>query len=83
MPKESRVSTVKGDVVFCVCGEEIPLTTRTLVAAGLTEMPESEPDREPFTVSVAVTDWKPAVFSVTPLVKVWRPLSSPAPVVNL
>ena len=35
---------------------------------------------EPVTVSVAVTVRLPAVLSVTPLVKVWTPLSPPTKV---
>ena len=43
--------------------------------AGFTTMPLWVPVMVPVTVSVAVIDWVPAVLSVTPLVKVWVPLS--------
>ena len=38
-------------------------------------MPLWVPVMVPVTVSVAVIDWVPAVLRVTPLVKVWVPLS--------
>ena len=38
-------------------------------------MPLWVPVMVPVTVSVAVMDWVPAVLRVTPLVKVWTPLS--------
>ena len=47
-----------------VVGEEKPETTRLLAAAGLTVMPVCEPVIVLVTVSVAVRDWLPAVFSV-------------------
>src|SRR5438105_15961184 len=82
LPYPSRASTVKGETVFGVCGEAIPLTTRMLVVAGFTQIPDSDPATDPFALSVAVTDCDPAVFSVTPFVKVWMPLSSPVPLVH-
>ena len=47
------------------------LTTNELAAAALTLMPDLEPLMELLAVSVAVTDWVPAVFRV--MLKVWIP----------
>ena len=68
--KASRASTVTGDAVFWLCGDGMPLTTKTLAAPGFTWIADWEPVSDPVTVSVAVTDCDPAVFSVTPFVKV-------------
>ena len=68
--KASHASTVTGDAVFWLCGEGMPLTTRTLAPAGFTWIADWEPVSDPFTVSVAVTDCDPAVFSVTAFVNV-------------
>ncbi len=58
-----------------VVGVVKPETLRVVAAAGLTVMAPWVPVIVPVTVSVAVIDWVPAVFSVTE--KVWIP-SSPA-----
>ena len=50
-------------------------------AAGLARMLDCEPLMELLTVSVAVIDCEPAVFSVA--LKVCTPLSLPIPVVNV
>ncbi len=50
-------------------------TTRVVVVPGSTVMALWVPVMVPVTVSVAVMDWVPAVLRVTPLVKVWTPLS--------
>ena len=52
------------------------VTTRVLAAAGLTVTGADEPVIVEVTVSVAVTVWLPAVFRVTPLVKVCTPASA-------
>ena len=70
-------------VVPATWGDGIPLTTRVVAALETTTIPVWEPVMVAVTVSVAVTDCVPAVFSVTPGVKMWMPLSSPVPLVNL
>jgi len=50
-------------------------TARVVAAPGLTVIPVCDPVTEAVTVSVAVTDWAPEVFSVTPFVKVCTPAS--------
>ncbi len=51
--------------VPAVVGEGKPETTRLLAATGLTLMPVCEPVIVLVLVSVAVSDWLPAVLSVT------------------
>ena len=51
-----------------------PVRTNWLAAAGLTAIPETVPATAAVAVSVAVTDWLPAVLSVT--VKVCDPASA-------
>ena len=53
------------------------VTVRCVVVAGATAIVPLVPLIEPVTVSVAVTVRLPACVRVTPLVKVWAPLSPP------
>ena len=60
--------------VPAVLGEAKPETTRLLAAAGLTAMPLWLPVIVLVTVSVAVSDWLPAVLRVA--LRVWTPASA-------
>ncbi len=59
--------------VPAVLGVVTPLTTNRDAVCAWTTMPVWLPLTVDFAVSVAVTDWVPAVLSTTPLVKVWMP----------
>ena len=66
---------VKFPDVLMATGEGKPLTFRELAAAGLTVMPDWVPVMELVAVSVAVSDWLPAVFKVA--------LNDPVPLVSV
>ena len=74
-PYASFAVTVTEPAVPAVTGLEKPETVKVEAEAGLTVIPVCEPVIVPVTVSVAVIDWVPAVFNVTPFVNVWAPLS--------
>ena len=75
LPNASWAVTVTLWAVPAVVGLGKAETVKVAAAAGFTVMEPSVPVMVPVTVSVAVMDWVPAVLRVTPLVKVWTPLS--------
>ena len=78
LPKASWALTVTLWAAPAVVGLVKPETTRVVVGPTLTVMPLWVPVMVPVTVSVAVIDWVPAVFSVTE--KTWVPASPPVKV---
>ena len=74
MPKESSAVIVNVPGLPAVTVEGKPATTNVFAAAGLTVI-VALPVMVPLTVSVAVTDWLPALTRVTPLVNMCTPLS--------
>ncbi len=75
LPKASWALTVTLWATPAVVGLGKAETTRVVALLESTEMEPWVPVMVPVTVSVAVMDWVPAVLRVTPLVKVWTPLS--------
>jgi hypothetical protein len=65
--------TVKAPLLPAVVGDGKPATRNELAAAGVTRAPSKVPVMVPSAVSVAVTDWVPAVRRVT--AKAWEPRS--------
>ena len=74
MPKASLAVTVIDVLPPAVTVVGDAVTTKVLAAAGLT-VTDVLPVMELVVVSVAVTDWLPAVFRVTPPAKVCVPAS--------
>jgi hypothetical protein len=59
------------------------LITKWVAVAGVTVTAPLVPVTAPLILALTVTVWLPAVFSVTPAVKMWTPLSAPVPVVKV
>ena len=78
LPKASWLVTVMSTGLALAVAARVTLNWAT--APGVTVMELEVPVIDELTVSVAVTVCDPAVFRVTPLVKVCTPLSAPVKV---
>ena len=74
LPFESRAMIVMLNAEPAVCVPIVEMLNFA-TATALTVIPVWDPVIEGVAVSVAVIDWAPIVFRVTPLVKTWMPLS--------
>ncbi len=75
LPLTSLAVTVTELDVPALMGSVIPVTVKLTAAVACTVILFCTPVIVPVTVSVAVTDCSPAVFKVTPPVKIFTPLS--------